>query len=307
MIRALLLLLLLMLSFRSPSYADRIFTEVDGSRDSDDASSLGVYSGYRHSFRGLGRAEIEFSGGRRTYAEPGERERFNVGRLKLDSRPNRNWRMQLGCEFLNGDDWSPTLPVAFVSNRLNDDWYVEFSAERTVVDSVSAVRRHTSVDSYVASADYRVNDRLTLAGAYVSQYFSDGNRKRGGIGRIIFSPEQLPGANLQIKGRSLRSERDSADYFSPQALTEGFLLFGYATPFADDNWVVKLLAGPGVQRIESFNAESRNKSGYHGEISLRGWFNDHIQLVSRIGCTSANDTQDAYSYCFGKMNLAYAW
>ncbi|MDT8419774.1 MAG: hypothetical protein RQ754_05030 [Desulfuromonadales bacterium] len=301
------LMLLLVLGISSPSYAERIFTEVSGSSDSDDARSLGVFAGYRDSFSGPGRTEVEFAGGQRTYSEPGERETFNVGRLRLDSRPGRNWRMQLGCEFLNGEDWSPALPAAFLSSQLNEDWYFELSAERTLVDSVSAVRRHISVDSYVASADYRLNDRLTLAGAYIAQYFSDDNRKRGGIGRVIYSPEQLPGVNLQIKGRVLRSEQDSPDYFSPQTLVDGFLLFGYAKAFADDNWVVKLLAGPGAQRVEPFNDGARNKSGYHGELSLQGWFNDHIQLVSRLGCTSADDTQEAYSYCFGRMRLEYAW
>ncbi|HEX9778490.1 MAG TPA: hypothetical protein VGA63_10135 [Geopsychrobacteraceae bacterium] len=301
------LMVLLLFCLGTPCYAERVFTEVSGSRDSDEASSLGVLTGYRHAFGDRGKTEIEFAAGRRSYAEPGERESFNAGRLQLYSAPGRDWRMQLRCEFLEGDDWSPILPAAFFSGRPHDDWYLEFSAERDPVDSVSALRRHIRLDSYVASADYRINDRLTLVGAYIAQHFSDDNRKRGGIGRIIFSPAQLPGFSLQVKARYLRADQDSPDYFSPRTLGEGFLLFSYATPFADDNWVIKLLAGPGVQRIEPFNDAATNKTGYHGELFLHGWFNEHVQLVSRLGCTSARDTQDAYRYCFGKMQLGYAW
>lgn len=301
------LMLLIVLSLSTPCYAERVFTEVRGSRDSDEASSLFFFAGYRQPLTDSGDTEFEIAAGQRSYSEPGERERFDAGRLQLQSSLGRGSHMQLRCEFLAGDDWSPTLPAASFSSRLNDNWYLELSAEREPVDSVSAIRSHTRVDSYVASADYRIDERWTVVGAYIDQRFSDDNRKRGGVGRVIFSPEKYPEFNIQLKGRLLQADQDSPDYFSPRMLNEAFLLLGYGTPFADDNWVIKLLAGPGVQHIEPFEEASRTKTGYHGELSLHGWFDDHVQLISRLGCTSATGTQDAYSYCFGNMHLGYAW
>ncbi|HKJ04496.1 MAG TPA: hypothetical protein VJ974_02780 [Geopsychrobacteraceae bacterium] len=299
-------MVMILLCLSVPSYAERFFTEVSGSRDSDDASSLMLFTGYRQALDGPG-VELEFAGGQRIYTEAGEREKFDSGRLLLLSTPGRNWNTILRIEFLGGDDWSPTLPAAFFSNQFNKNWYAEVSAEREPVDSVSAIRNHIRVDSYVASADYRLNNKVTLVGALISQHFSDDNQKRGGIGRIIISPAQLPGFHLQLKGRSLQADQDSPDYFSPRNLSEGLLLFGYAKAFLNDNWVIKLLGGPGLQRVEPFDDEANNKAVYQAEIHMRGWFNDHVQLTSRLGCTSANDTREAYSYCFGKMHLGYAW
>jgi len=301
------ILILALLLIASPCFADRLFTEVTGSRDSDDATWIEALAGYGKLFDSLGGTELELAGGINRYAENGDDESFDTARLRLLTPAENKWRLIVSCRLLDGDDWSPTLPAATYTNKLGNKWYVELSAERSLVDSLSAIRNHIDVDSYVASADYRVNDSWTLVGAFIDQEFGDDNRKVGGIARVIYSLQRWPGLNLQLKGRLLNADEDSPHYFSPETLLEGFLLLGYATPFADDNWVIKLLAGPGVQRIEPFSGETKTKDAYLGEVQLRGWFNDNTQLVSRIGCTSAQETSAAYSYCYGKMELGYVW
>lgn len=306
MIRGIVLLLLLL--FSTPCYSARIFTEINGTLDSEDADSLEIVAGYRQTLSSLANLNFELAGGSLAYSEPGEEERFSVGKLGLSSSPDNDWQLQLHCRFLDGDSWSPVLPAAMIIGRPHRDWYIELSADRDPVDSISAIRKHIYVDSYVASVDYRINDRWTVVGAPIVQHFSDNNQRHGVIGRIINTPQKWPNFTLQLKGRFLQLSQDSPDYFSPERLSEGFLLFGYATPFADDNWVIKLLGGPGIQRIEPFNSQTaQNKPIYHGEITLRGWFNDHLQLVSRLGCTLADGAQETYNYCFGNMHLGYAW
>ncbi|MBE0501684.1 MAG: hypothetical protein IBX47_09600 [Desulfuromonadales bacterium] len=298
---------LLMVTLSSPCYGARIFSEVNGTRDSDNASTLELLAGYRQTLVTVGNSEFEMAGGDRTYFEPGERERFSVGRLELRSDQNRSWQLKVRTDFLHGDNWSPLLPAAFFSSQPNDSWSVELSVEREVVDSVSAIQQRLHLDSYALSADYRINSSWTVVGAAIYQRFSDGNNKQGGIGRIIYSLQQLPNFNLQLKGRLIQSDRDSIDYFSPRTLREGFLLLGYAAPFADDNWVIKLLGGPGIQKIDPFFEESQTKVAFLGELALHGWFNDSWQLVAKLGCTSANETRDAYQYWFTTMHLGYVW
>ncbi len=208
-------LLLLLITLSSPCYAGRIFSEVNRTYDSDNASSFELIAGYRQTPESFKNSEFEMAGGERTYIEPGERERFSVGRLQLSSDPNQSWKMKVGTDFLNGNRWSPILPSAVFNSQLNDSWYVELSAGRQVVDSVSAIQHRLHLDSYVSSADYRVNNSWTVVGAVIYQRFSDGNRKQGGIGRIIFSPQQLPNFNLQLRGRLVQADQDSPDYFSP--------------------------------------------------------------------------------------------
>lgn len=308
MIRQLFIIVVLVfVVFSGPARSQRLFTEMTGSRDSDDETYFRLLAGYRRTIVPEGKSELEIAGGVRSYSGHGETRDFDVARLGWSSRTERGLKLRLNWEFLRGKDWEPHLPSTFLSYRVNPKWYFEFSASRDVVDSVRAVNNRISFDSYVASADYRVSDRWTLVGAWIDQRFSEDNRKHGGLGRIIFSPEEWTGFHVELKGRYIAADQDSPYYFSPETLQEEFLLFGYATPFADDDWVVKVIGGPGIQHINPFTGPSRDKDAYFAEVSLRGWFRERIQLESRLGCTSANETTEAYRYCFGKLHLGYAW
>ena len=46
---------------------------------------------------------------------------------------------------------------------------------------------------------------------------------------------------MQLKGRNLEARQESATYFSPERLQEYLLLVGITTPFADDQWLLRLI------------------------------------------------------------------
>ncbi len=306
MIRIIIFSLFLGTCIAAPVFADRVFVDVYGSHDSDEASLLEILGGYQREIKVMASSELSLAGGERRYHEPGASRDFSAARLQWTSPAGKDWQLRLRSYFLNGDRWSPTLPGAFYTHQLNR-WYLELSAERDVVDAISAIDNRITVDSYTASADYKISDRWTVVGAGIAQRFSDDNRKNGGVGRIIYTPERWPDFNLQLKGRILRADKDSPDYFSPETQKDIFFLVGYARPFADDNWVIKLLGGPGVQAIDPFFSGSYSKDAFLGEVNLRGWMAQKFHLTTRLGCTTATATRDTYRYCYGSWELAYVW
>jgi len=320
------IVLLLLLGLASPLWADRAYLETGLTRDGDESGHERILAGYRHRGGEALRWELDLAGGTRGYwedlptlvAAPGpgggtvtrtvtERERFSVARAALRGKTPEVWSFDLRLEQLQGDDWDPLLGAATVSARPHRDWYFELFSERELVDTVRAIRQEVEVDTYGLSADYTLNPSLVLVGALLGQDFSDGNRRRGGIVRLIFYPEAPEWLHFQLKGRILDASRPSDTYFSPERLQEYFLLAGIAAPFADDDWIFRLLAGPGVQIIEPFDAAREEKEAYLAELQLRGWFNDHLTLESHAGCSTAITSADTYAYCFANLHLGYAW
>mgnify|MGYP001408552893 CR=1 FL=1 len=302
------------------AHADRVYLEGHATTDSDDAGHYRLFGGYRMEIPELGKLELDGAAGTRHYREEitdsaapsgnrttTERESFEAARLKLHGEATRSWRYSMRLEQLLGDDWDVLLGAATVAARPHADWYLELFAERELVDTVRAIRRHIRVDTYGLSLDYQLHPSWLLVGGLFEQDFSDGNRRLGTVERLIYSPQKIEWLHIQLKGKQLNADRDSDTYFSPERLQEYFLLIGAATPFADDNWVIRLLGGPGVQIIEPFASEREEKEAYLAELKLRGWFTDNITLESRLGCSSAVASTDSYSYCYGHLHLGYAW
>ena len=304
--RIIIFSLLLVTDIAAPVFADRIFIDISGSHDSDQASLLQILGGYQQEIDVMASSKLNLSWGERRYHETGASRDFSAVWLQWLSPDRKDWHLKLQTYFLNGDRWSPTLPGAFYTHQLKH-WYLEVSAERDVVDSISAIDNRTTVDSYTASADYKISDRWTVVGAGITQHFSDDNNKNGGVGRIIYTPQRRPAFNFQLKGRILQADRESPDYFSPKIQKDLFFLVGYSRTFADDNWGIKLLGGPGVQAIDPFFSDSYSKNAFLGEINLRGWMAQKVHLSTRLGCTTATATRDTYRYCYGNWKLAYVW
>jgi len=315
-----LFLTLLLLALALPSYADRVYVEGGTTRDGDDGGHYRLFSGYRYRSGDAYEWELEMGAGVRNYWEnieqgsvlsgtqtTTEKERFDAARLALRGTTPRVWRYDLRLEQLLGDEWEVLLGAATVSARPNEDWYIELFAERELVDTVQAIRAHNRIDTYGISADYTLNPSLVLVATLLQQEFSDGNRSQGGSGRLVYYPHGISWLHLQLKGRLLDAEQTSATYFSPDRLQEYFLLFGITTPFANDDWIFGLLAGPGTQIIEPFDSAREEKDAYLGEINLRGWFSDHVTLESNLGCSSAVSSEDTDAYCYGHLHLGYAW
>jgi hypothetical protein len=281
---------------------------IEFSHDSDDADLYGLYLGYSHPFEdSLTHSRIGFRVGLLTLTDPIDTERFKVLELSHRSEPADRVRLDLKGKWFNGADWSPLLYSGNASHRPSDKWYIELFIERGIVDSVTSVQLEYLIDTYGFSLDYAVNDEFTLVGALFSQDVSDGNDRIGKVGRIVFTPHMHDWLSLQVKTRIIDSRFDGIGYFSPDTLTEYFFLVGLARPFAEDDWVIRGLIGPGRQKIEEHDGSSESKPAFLTEIKLKGWFTQEFGLDARLGYTTAQSTGGSSRYLYGHVNLTHTW
>lgn len=281
---------------------------IEFSHDSDNADLYGIYTGYRHPIENSrSRSKIGFQVGLLTLSDPIGKERFKVLELNHQSEPVKGAYLDLKGKWLNGDDWSPLLYSGNLGYKPDDKWYIEMFGERGIVDSVTSVRLEYLIDTYGFSIDYAVTNEFTLVGAWFNQNVSDGNDRIGKIGRVVYTPRAHDWLNLQVKARIIDSSFDGIGYFSPDRLSEYFLLIGAARTFADDDWVIRGLAGPGLQKIDEHGGGSEKKPALLMEVKLRGWFTQEFGLDGRIGYTTAQKTGGSDRYLYGHVNLVRTW
>ena len=284
-----------------------VFTEGKWSSDSDKADQQLLVAGGGQEFESGFLSRIEVGGGIRDFSDNLGTETFDLLRLRLQSSKRSGWQAKLQLDYLQSDDWSPLVYGLTLSSQPHARWYFEFAAERDLVDTVAAVRNEMLMDSYTLSADYQLSDSLTVVGAPLVQDYSDGNQRRGGLLRLIYSAPQHDNISVELKGRLLKSDFAGAGYFSPETLEEYLLIFGLALPFADDDWVVRLRLGPGQQVVKPHGGDRETKDAYLGEVKLRGWFTQSLGLEAMAGCSSALQASGSYEYYYGEARLTYYW
>jgi hypothetical protein len=280
---------------------------VEFSHDSDDADMYGVYTGYSYPFENSrSNSKIGFRVGLLTLTDPIGTERFKTLELSHRSEPVERAHLDLKGRWLNGD-WSPLLYAGNFSYKPSDKWYIEVFGERGIVDSVTSVRLEYLIDTYGFSIDYAVTNEFTLVVALFDQNVSDGNERIGKVGRIVYTPRAHDWLNLQIKTRIIDNDFGGIGYFSPDTLSEYFFLIGLARPFADDDWVIRGLIGPGLQRIDEHGGGSEEKPAFLMEAKLKGWFTQEFGLDGRVGYTTAQKTGGSDRYIYGHVNLTHTW
>lgn len=280
---------------------------VEFSHDSDDADMYGVYTGYSYPFENSrSRSKIGFRVGLLTLTDPIGTERFKILELNHRSEPVERAHLNLEGRWLDGD-WSPLLYSGNFSFKPNNRWYIEVFGEREIVDSVTSVRLEYLIDTYGFSIDYAVTSEFTLVGALFDQNVSDGNERNGKIGRIVYTPRTHDWLNLQVKARIINNSFDGIGYFSPDTLSEYFFLIGAARTFAGDDWVIRGLAGPGLQKIDEHGGGSEEKPALLMEVKLKGWFTQEFGLDGRLGYTTAQKTSGSDRYFYGHVNLTHTW
>ena len=308
MMRRVLLAMLLLAASSPPCQAGNLlFTEGRYTHDSDQAEQYLLVVGAGQVFDSGAWSKIELGGGLRRFTDNQGGETFNLYRLRLESAKRGGWQARLRLDWQQSQEWSPLTYAAAVSGQTGERWYLEFSAERDLVDTVTAIRQEIVVDSYSLSADYRLTNSFTIVGAPLVQRFTDGNNRWGGVVRLVYSPPRYENLSLEVKGRLLKSDVDGHGYFSPATLQEYFLIVGLAMPFGNDNWVARLRLGPGLQVVEPHVGEGETKDAYLGELKLRGWFTQSLGLEAVAGCSSALQASGSYDYCYGDARLTYHW
>jgi len=234
-------------------------------------------------------------------------EHFNALSLRYDTDPSRQWRSRIDITQLAGD-WSPTLGEASASYKSSGPWYVEASAQRDIIDTVPAIRIRHSTNTYSGSADFAVNQALTLVGALYKQSVSDGNNRTGKLARVIYSFPNVEGLSLQGRFKLVDSDFRGTGYFSPGKLQEYMALVGYAHSVLGGRWSVGALFGNGAQRID----DTESSPLFYGELKLKGWFSEWVGLDAKASCSntggfSAGQSEARYHYCVGSLSLIGAW
>jgi len=282
--------------------------EIEFSNDTDDADIYGFYVGYRYPFETSRlRSKIGFQVGQLSFEDPIGTKRFEVLELNHQSEPAKRTNLDLNVRWLNSNEWSPLLYSGNCAYRPNGKWYIEIFGERGVVDSVTSVQLEYLIDTYGFSLDYAATNEFTLSGSLFNQGVSDGNDRTGKSARVVYTPSEHDWLNLQIKARIIDNEFAGIGYFSPDTLTEYFFLIGLARPFAGNDWVVRGLAGPGIQKIDEYGGGSENKPTILMEVKLKGWFTQEFGLDGLLGYGTAKKSSGSDRYLYGHINFVHTW
>ncbi|MBE0599488.1 MAG: glycosyltransferase [Desulfuromonadales bacterium] len=281
---------------------NRLLAEYEFFSDSDHEEHHGFYAGYQRRLSTPWPALARVRTGVLQIRNSEGKERFEVLRGSYDAELDERVRLQLQGTYLSGDDWSPFLYGGALVWTPPGRWRIELSGERSIIDSVAGIRQRLTVDTAAISADFALSEQITLVGALFHQGIDDGNDRLGKVARLIWSPQRVEGLHLQLYGKRIDSDFDGTGYFSPQTLEELFLLAGISRPFANEQWVARLQAGPGLQWIDG-----RRQGAFRSEFSLRGWFTPSLGLEGKLAYAHAQESREAYDSFLGGISLVYAW
>ncbi len=287
---------------------DQAVAETAISADSDGLHERAVDAGYIHPLTSLSpNATLGVRAGYWLLDSSTDRIEFGTLRLDHQSRLGPVDLALQGRQLVSGD-WSPTLGSADFNIHLAPHLSIDVSGESNIVDTVTAARRHTLVNTGNAFLEYQLLDSVTMLGGVLEQWFSDGNHRFGRIGRVIYSPSWLEGFNTQLRVRRIDSEFAGVGYFSPSRLEEaiGLLQYGHALP--GGHFVLTGIVGGGVQRVNGAGTSSL----YQVELRTRGWFTDHFGLEAKTGCSNTGGLQvqaatGSYRYCYGDLSLIHSF
>lgn len=296
--------LLLCLAVANEAGAARVIADNVYSDDSDHAkqwrSQLGLDQRLAQGIAGIriGPWKINDAAGE---------EHFNALSLRYDTDPSRQWRSRVGITQLSGD-WSPTLGDVSTRYKSSGPWYVEASAQREIIDTVTAIRMRHSTNTYSASADYAISPAFTLVGAFYTQSISDGNNRTGKLARAIYSFPSVEGLTLQGRFKLIDSDFRGTGYFSPLKLQEFMAIIGYSRSILGERWSVGAQLGTGAQSVD----DTDNTSLLYGELKFKGWFSERLGFDAKASCSntggfSAAQSDTRYRFCIGALSMITVW
>ena len=157
------------------------------------------------------------------------------------------------------------------------------SAERAPIYTPAALDRHVLYETYVLGVSLRPGAHWYVLPAAYHQDFSDGNRRDGGVLRVLLSPYDLPGTasalGAEFYGRVFRSTRPGGGrgYFNPAHYAQAQLSLIAIHRLAAD-WRVRAQAGVGSQTADGASAGT-----YALELTLQGRLPGNGRLSARLG------------------------
>jgi hypothetical protein len=287
---------------------DRVRLDLQLSEDSDRARQQAYAADLLGPLPfGGEQAQWAIGGGYRHLDDTIGRESFRRARAHASFAPTEQTRVQTRAELLDGDEWSPIIGSASLGQRFSSRWSGEVSAERELVDTVTAVRARNLVTTWAGSVDYAPTPAWTVVVGATVQDLRDANERHGRSLRLVYAPAQADW-NLQLRLRRIDSAFRGDGYFSPERLEDALFTGAYHLPVAGDRFLLTLRAGAGLQRIDRGGDEAL----YLAELRGRGWFTAHYGFEARAGCSNtggfnAGPAGDGYRFCEGVLSLIAAW
>lgn len=285
----------------------RSTTALDISDDSDDVTQTRFTTGLVRPIDDAGEHRLGVAVGFDWLSEPQDNHTFRRVRLDYEGNPGERTGIDASVSALSGEDWSPVVGSAVLRHDFAAPVYLEASAGRSYVDTIAAIERRIDIDSASLSVDLGPFKGWTLVGAYTAQDFSDGNRRGVTVGRIIYDVPLWASVLIEGRVRTVRSDFDAPEYFSPGRLDEQLGIVKWRRAVLDDRWFVSVQLGAGQQSINRGSSESL----YLVEAEWRGWFSAHWGLESRAGCRNTSDLSgsgaDSYRYCQARIALLRSW
>ena len=302
-------LLLLIALLPWPASAERLRSTSDlvMSEDSDDVRQTRFTTGLMRPVGASGRHRAGAAIGYDRLSEPGATHTFRRARLDYEGRFGARTSADLSVGLLAGEDWSPAVGSGVVRHNFAGPVYVEASAGRSYVDTIAAIEREIDIDSASLSVDLGPFAGWTLVGAHTAQSFGDGNARGVTVGRLIYDVPQWTPLLLEGRVRTLRTDFDAPEYFSPERMDEQLGIVTWRQAVLEDRWFVSLRVGGGRQTINRGPSDSI----YLVEAEWRGWFSDHWGLEANAGCRNTGDFRasgaDDYRFCQGGIALLRSW
>lgn len=287
---------------------DRLVLDSMASEDSDGLRQQSFYAGAVKALPALGKdAGIGLRAGWWQLEGQGDRVEFTGVRVDHRQALGRG-ELALGLHQLFGDGWSPTLGHATVVLKPAEAWSLDAGLDRELVDTVIAARRRTTLDAWHVIADYAPAPAWLLVAGPQWQDFSDGNRRQGGLFKLVWSPAALPGFNAQLRLRRLDADFRGTGYFSPDRFEEGLLLAQYSLPVLGERLVLGAQVGAGQQRIDGAASDGI----YLAELRARGWLSDTFGLEGKAQCSNTGEVvvtsaAAGYRYCQVNLSLMRPW
>ena len=182
-----------------------------------------------------------------------------------------------------------------------DRYVLGLFTERSMVDSHAAIGEDLFSTIYGGTIDYNVTDQVTLTAVLFQQNITDGNKKYGEMIQVSYSPKQIEGLYVKLKGSFKQADNNPVEYFAPDEYIRYDAIIGYVRVFGNDNWKFRGELGPANQYIDS-----NKESAWSYKIEVSGWITQQWRL--ELMTAAIHDNGDySYQYEWTTATILYYW
>lgn len=226
-----------------------------------------------------------------------------LSQWRIDGTQSLDVRLGIG----KASGWQYLQGNANWSFQPNDSVGVTAAAERTPLLTDNAIQHRIVYDTFSLGTNLRPAAHWYVLPTAYRQNFSDGNRRDGGVLRVVFSPMDVTGTagalGAQLSGRVFHSSQPGGGiYFNPRNYRSAqFGLIGVYSLSA--RWKLRATADRGRQTIDGSGA-----SIYTADVSLEGRLPHNGRLQVRAARSSAASvTSGGAGYWNNTLSLSVSY